>query len=122
MSVKILVDMNLSPEWVSVLTVHGCEAMHWSTIGNPHAPDIEIMDWARTCGFVVFTHDLDFGAALALTHAAGPSVIQVRGRHVLPEHMSTLILATIQQYESELNTGALVVIDEKRSRVRILPL
>ena len=122
MSVKILVDMNLSPEWVPALTVHGCEAVHWSTIGNPHAPDTEIMDWARTRSFVVFTHDLDFGAALALTHATGPSVVQVRGRHVLPEHMSVLIHATIQQYENELNTGALVVIDENRSRVRILPL
>ncbi len=80
------------------------------------------MGWAHARGFVVFTHDLDFGAALALTHAIGPSVLQVRGRHVLPEHISALIFATIQQYEDELNAGALIVVDENRSRVRVLPL
>jgi len=42
------------------------------------------MAWARANGHVVFTHDLDFGTTLALTHAAGPSVIQVRGQNVLP--------------------------------------
>ena len=31
------------------------------------------MAWAREHGFVVFTHDLDFGHLLALTHAAGMS-------------------------------------------------
>jgi hypothetical protein len=32
------------------------------------------MAWARANGHVVFTHDLDFGTTLALTHAADPSV------------------------------------------------
>lgn len=122
MTVRIVVDMNLSPEWVPVLAASGCEAVHWSAIGSAHAPDTEIMDWARTRGFIVFTHDLDFGAALALTHAAGPSVLQARGQRVLPEHTSALILTTIHRYEDELNAGALVVVDENRSRVRVLPL
>lgn len=121
MSVKILVDMNLSPEWVPVLTMHGCEAIHWSNVGNPSAPDAEIMDWARERGFVVLTHDLDFGSALALTRATGPSVIQVRGPRVLPEQLSELIMTMIRRYETELNSGALVVVDQNRSQVRILP-
>ena len=122
MTVRIVVDMNLSPEWVPALVARGYGAVHWSAIGNPRALDTEIMDWARAQGFVVFTHDLDFGAALALTHAAGPSVLQVRGHRVLPEHISALVCATIQRYEDELNAGALIAVDEKRSRVRILPL
>ncbi|MEH2244110.1 DUF5615 family PIN-like protein [Nostoc sp.] len=31
---KILLDINLSPEWVAVLENAGFEAVHWSTIGN----------------------------------------------------------------------------------------
>lgn len=122
MTVRVVVDMNLSPEWVPVLASREYDAVHWSAIGNSRAPDTEIVDWARAQGFVVFTHDLDFGAALALTHAAGPSVLQVRGQRVLPEHISTLVFATLQQYEEELNAGVLVTVDEKRSRVRVLPL
>ena len=65
------------------------------------------MDWARSNGYVVFTHDLDFGTMLALTHATGPSVIQVRGQNVLPDHMAPIVVAALNQHESELATGAL---------------
>ena len=75
---NLLVDMNLSPQWVPVLGNHGWQAVHWSSIGDPEASDQDIMDWARNNQHVVFTHDLDFGTMLALTHKAGPSVLQVR--------------------------------------------
>jgi predicted nuclease of predicted toxin-antitoxin system len=122
MSVKLIVDMNLSPEWVPLLTQNGWPTTHWSTVGDPRAVDATIMAWARANGYVVFTHDLDFGTALALTHASGPSVLQVRGQNVLPEHMGPLVLVALQRYDSELAMGALVVVEESRSRVRVLPL
>ena len=100
---------------------YGWEAMHWSTVGDPRAPDTEIMAWARAHSCVVFTHDLDFGATLALTHAAGPSVLQLRGQRV-PENVSAPVVATLRRYETELMAGALVVVEENRSRVRVLPL
>src|SRR5947209_937682 len=31
MSVKVLIDMNLSPDWVAVLQRHGWPAIHWGT-------------------------------------------------------------------------------------------
>jgi|GEM_PF-1783610 len=40
---KILIDMNLSPEWVPVLEAEGWTAKHWSHIGNPKAEDKEIL-------------------------------------------------------------------------------
>ena len=80
------------------------------------------MAWALAEGRTVFTHDLDFGTALVLTHAGGPSVIQVRGQRVLPEHMGPLVLAASKRYEAELSAGALVVVEETRGRVRVLPL
>ena len=80
MSIHILIDMNLSPDWVNILSTHGWASVHWSAIGDPRATDREIMDWARSKGHVVFTHDLDFGTMLALTHASGPSVIRHKMR------------------------------------------
>src|SRR5947199_6908810 len=87
MSIKVVVDMNLSPEWVPFLTQAGWQAVHWSAVGDPRATDATIMAWALANGYAVFTHDLDFGTLLALTHAGGPSVLQVRGQNVLPEDM-----------------------------------
>ena len=122
MSVKLLIDMNLSPDWVPLLQREGWPAVHWSTVGDPHAVDRTIMDWALANGYIVFTHDLDFGTALALTHAAGPSVLQVRGQDVLPDRMGAVVVAALRQHEAALAAGALVVVDVVRSRVRILPL
>lgn len=119
---KLLIDMNLSPEWVEEFRRCGMEACHWSEVGDPRAEDTQIMRWARERGMIVFTHDLDFGTALALTHAQGPSVLQVRGRHVLPSQISARVVAAIRLYQEHLNSGALVVIDEATARVRLLPI
>ncbi len=122
MSIKILIDMNLSPDWVPLLQNAGWPATHWSTVGDPQATDRSIMDWAEANGYVVFTHDLDFGTLLALTHKVGPSVLQVRGADVLPDHMGRLVVAAIGQHEADLESGALVVVDESKHRVRVLPI
>lgn len=117
-----MIDMNLSPEWVSTLELRGWPALHWSVVGNPSATDQEIMRWARANEYVVFTHDLDFGTMLALTHITGPSVVQVRSQNVLPDHLGPVVVAALAQCEAALAAGALVVVEEHRSRVRILPL
>lgn len=97
-------------------------AVHWSAVGDPRADDATIMTWASANKYAVFTHDLDFGTALALTHAGEPSVIQVRAQRVLPEHIGPIVLASLKQYERELSAGALVVVELAKSRVRVLPL
>ena len=119
---KLLLDMNLSPEWVSTLDKHGWQAVHWSDVGDPRASDRDIMNWALERQFVVFTHDMDFGTMLALTHDVGPSVLQVRAENVLPDYLESAVIAALNQHEADLSSGALVVVDESRSRVRVLPI
>ncbi|MDB6012860.1 MAG: hypothetical protein JWL65_5110 [Gammaproteobacteria bacterium] len=60
---RLLIDMNMSPDLCSEFQAVGREALHWSALGAPNAPDTTIMA-----------------------------------------------------------AGALVIVDEGRSRVRILPL
>jgi predicted nuclease of predicted toxin-antitoxin system len=81
-----------------------------------------LFDHARQFGYVIFTHDLDFGSLLALTKASSPSVIQVRTQNILPIALAKRLIGVIQQYSELLDEGALMVIDETRERVRILPL
>ena len=122
MSVKILIDINLSSDWVPVLQRHGCSAIHWSMVGDSRATDLTIRDWALSNGYIVFTHDLDFGTMLALTHATGPSVLQVRARDVLPDHLGSVVVAALRQHDADLASGALIVVDESKCRVRVLPI
>lgn len=119
---KILIDMNLSPDWVREFKLYNIDAVHWSSVGDVSAPDILLMEWSRQNGYVVFTHDLDFGTALALTKSAKPSVIQVRTQNVTIAYLSKMFMATIQIHSELLEKGALIVLDDDKKRVRILPL
>jgi predicted nuclease of predicted toxin-antitoxin system len=122
MKLRILIDMNLSPEWSEVLNSFGWEAAHWMDVGDPRAPDSQIMAWAKREGYIVFTHDLDFGSLLASTNAAAPSVIQVRIQDVLPNLLGDTVNAALQQFTDELLQGAIITIDEQKVRARVLPL
>ena len=122
MTVKLLIDVNLSPKWVPVLKELGWPAVHWSDIGDLQAPDDEIMAWARQNRHTVFTHDLDFGTMLALSGANGPSVLQIRSQDVLPGQLSGVVATALGQHDADLASGALVVVDQNRARVRLLPI
>jgi predicted nuclease of predicted toxin-antitoxin system len=119
---KILIDMNLSPNWCAVFRAEGWEAIHWSEVGDYTASDEAIMSWAREREFIVFTHDLDFSTLLALTKDASPSVIQMRTQDVLPSSHAQLVIRSIKRYQEALQEGAILTIDIARQRVRRLPL
>ena len=118
----IVVDMNLSPAWIPVLREAGWNAVHWIDIGDPRASDATILRWALANEAVVFTHDLDFGALLAAMNTNGPSVLQVRTQDVLPDVLAETVLAALAQFADALSEGALVTIDESRTRARLLPI
>jgi predicted nuclease of predicted toxin-antitoxin system len=107
---KILIDMNISPDWVKVFEKYEIEAVHWSNVGDPREKDEVIMEWARANGYIIFTHDLDFGSLLAAT------------QDILPISIENLVIAALRQFEEQLNNGALVTVEKAQSRVRILPI
>jgi len=119
---KILIDVNLTPEWKKTLENHEIEAVHWSEIGSISAPDKEIMEYAKENQFVVFTHDLDFGTLLFRSGDSKPSVAQLRCDETRPEYMAEIVLSAIQSTESHLIKGALLTIDPRQRRLRVLPL
>ena len=119
---NILIDMNLTPQWCALFKAEGWEATHWSTVGAPDATDRQIMAWAADRGHIVFTHDLDFGAVLAATGATGPSVIQVRAQDVMPDQLGPVVVKVLREQQEALRSGALLIVDPQRARLRILPL
>lgn len=119
---KVVIDMNLTPAWVEFLATNGIEAQHWSAVGSPRAPDEVVMSWARARGHVVLTHDLDFGALLALAGLTGPSVVMVRAQDVMPDALGVRVLAVLRTHGKEIEQGALVVLDDANARVRVLPV
>ncbi len=60
------------------------EAKHWSSVGLAYDADTIIFEYATQNDYIIFTHDLDFGAILAATNAAKPSVPQLRDEDIFP--------------------------------------
>jgi predicted nuclease of predicted toxin-antitoxin system len=118
---KLLVDMNLSPQWIPFLRDAGWEATHWSDVGKAEAGDAEIMAYAAAHDYVVVTHDLDFGAILAVTHGKKPSVVQIRSEDVSPKIIGRQTVAALRHVQRELEAGALLTIESERIRLRLLP-
>src|SRR5260370_40702475 len=113
--------MNLSPRWINTLAQAGFEAVHWSTLGAANASDATILAFARDHGYVVLTHDLDFGAILAATQCDAPSVVQIRSEHLSPQSISGSLVNAVQQTTVQLEDGGLLTVDPARARFRPLP-
>ena len=65
---------------------------------------------------------MDFGAILAATKAEGPSVIQIRTQDTMPRAIGPKVMNVINTYQASLEKGALIIMDEIKARIRILPL
>jgi predicted nuclease of predicted toxin-antitoxin system len=119
--VKLLLDMNVSPDMVAVIGAHGHDVVHWSAVGDHHAPDASVLSWALSHGRVLVTHDLDFAAILATTRAAGPSVIQIREQDLLSPDLARALVNAIRLAGPALEAGAVITIHHARARIRVLP-
>ena len=118
---KIVVDVNLSPEWASALAGAGHEALHWSQIGPESAPDTDIIRWAAREGFAVFTADLDFGSAVARLNLDAPSVIQLRTESMDPLDVGAFVLECVASAAAQMTGGSILTIDKGRVRLRRRP-
>ncbi|NJL71472.1 MAG: DUF5615 family PIN-like protein [Candidatus Competibacteraceae bacterium] len=118
---RILVDMNLTPRWVEVLSAAGFEAVHWSSVGAAGASDHSIATYARHHDLCVLTHDLDFGTILAVTNWSKPSVIQLRSSDVSPTVIGAIVVDALMQARQQIEAGALLTIEPGKQRLRILP-
>jgi predicted nuclease of predicted toxin-antitoxin system len=119
---KLLLDMNLSPALAPMLASAGHLVRHWSSVGDPRAPDSVVLEWCRTNDHVLITNDLGFGAILAAAGATAPSVLQVRDHDLAPNRLLPVLLSALQQFRSALEQRALISVDPRRTRVRVLPI
>jgi len=93
----------------------GKDAIHWSHVGDPRAPDSLLASYALSNGLVVLTQDLDFDAVAC-------SVVQIRAGDTSPDSIRQQVISALEQLANEIEVGALITVDVERSRVRLLPI
>lgn len=119
---KFLLNMNVPPSLGKKLAEQGHEYRHVRDIGMAAADDRRITQEAQTQHEIIVTHDLDYGALLAFSGAASPSVIIFRLRNVHPQHLFSRMMRVWSEIAEPLSEGALVVIEDAVLRIRKLPI
>ncbi len=119
---RYLADHHISPRTVAILKTSGHDIIRVSDILPQDAPDSIILECARLDGQTVITQDLDYSALLASTRYTQPSVISLRLQNNRPERLASILMEILPTIENDLQTGAIVVVEENRFRVRLLPL
>ena len=119
---KLLVDEALQDAVGHRMAEAGHDVTHVRLLGLAGHTDDEVMALALQEDRVLVTTDTDFGTILALTGAAGPNVLLLRGVGDSATERVGAILDVLPRIEYELSEGAVVVIEQDRYRIRYLPI
>jgi predicted nuclease of predicted toxin-antitoxin system len=119
---KLLLDQGLPRSAASLLRAASVDSVHVGEIDMSAASDSAILVQGQAEQRVVVTLDADFHALLALSGATAPSVIRIRREGLKAVGLVTLLEKVIEAWGEELALGAVVTVDENRSRMRRLPL
>ena len=119
---RFLADAGISPKTVEFLKQLGHEATHVRTLGIQRAPDAQIVEQARADESVVLSFDLDFGDLLALGVMDKPSAILFRLSDERAESVNARLSTVLNEQLAELESGALILVEDTRYRVRKLPI
>ncbi len=119
---RFLLDVHLGKSLADLLEAEGHSCRLVVNAGEPTWRDIEILEEAKLQDEVVLTHDLDFGTLLSFTGFSKPSVVIFRVDKINSKVFAELILHNWSQLEEPLGTGAVVILEANKVRIRKLPI
>lgn len=119
---RFLADMGVSLRVVEWLRNRGDDVVHLREQGLQRLPNGDIFAKATAEGRVVLTFDLDFGEIVALSRGSRTSIVVFRLRNTRTEHVIARLEPVLEESNDALGQGAVVIVEDSRHRVRLLPV
>ncbi len=119
---RFLADMGISQKSVAWLRAEGHDTVHLRDEQLQRLPDAEILEKAKKENRIILTCDLDFTALLAASQSSLPSVILFRLEDERPDNINRRLFTVISESSIALQSGAVISVDERKHRVRLLPI
>lgn len=114
--------MGIARTSIRALRADGHDVEHLDELGLNEMSDQEILAKAGVEGRIVLTFDLDFGDLLAAGGERLPSVVIVRVTNQRPDSVTPKLIDAIERFGTALSSGAVLIIEDARCRLRRLPL
>jgi predicted nuclease of predicted toxin-antitoxin system len=119
---KLILDEAMPVRTAGCLREAGLDAQHIIELGMGGAPDEAVLAKAREFDAALATFDSDFHRLLATAGATGPSVIRIRIEGLKGPQLADLLMDVVERTREELLAGAVLSVNEKRIRLRRLPI
>ena len=119
---KFLADMGISRKCVAWLRSEGYDIIHLSEQGLQRMADKDIYQKAALERRIILTIDLDFSNIVAASKMKLPSVVIFRLSNESWENIINHLTPLIEQHSDELTSGTIVSIEDKKIRLRRLPI
>jgi predicted nuclease of predicted toxin-antitoxin system len=120
--VRFLADMGVSYSVVLHLRNQAHDVVHLRDEGLQRLTDAEILVRAAAEQRIVLTFDLDFAELAFKGRSAFPSIVIYRLTDQRPQHQIERLMAALIVAKQPLESGAIVIVDDTRVRIRDLPL
>ncbi|PID41579.1 MAG: hypothetical protein CSB48_14475 [Proteobacteria bacterium] len=119
--IKLLLDqgipystgMQLPAEW---------DVVHVADVEMSYATDRDIIEYAQQQHRICVTLDSDFHSILAVDNMSLPSVIRIRQEGLKAKDLARLLCQIWPSIEEQVQSGAMVSVDDKQLRIRRLPI
>lgn len=119
---KFIADMGVSQRVAAWLRLQGHDVLHLRDEGLQRLPNGQIFELAKTRGAAVLTFDLDFGEIVALSGESNVSIVLFRLNNTTSQFVIERLRVALPSSQDALNSGAIVVVEDTRHRIRRLPL
>ena len=114
--------MGVSVEVVRWLRSEGHDAIHLREQSLQRLADPQVFTKSIEEDWVLLTFDLDFGEIAALSKGKPGKVIVFRLRNTRAANVIARLSSVISDCRAELDSGAVVSVEDARYRVRLLPI